>query len=458
MTLRAQPLHFVAGRFACGIAGQPLLARLQEVLRPAIIQILVDALLTLLRTDGIDVLGEYSVGRRPLIYDPIYGKKNSTASATLLHEEVHQSLTINTTFGSFYQTLTVLASHRQHVEEWQACWLEQWGPQEAAATYIELCTVAADYPDEFENAVRRLPSSSLDQPPYREVFDILNQALPIDVGSPRDLLMAQMGIMYVMAHCAFNSCCLSTFATPDRLNPESLKGYLREQSPDARLGYILSKFVAHSSRPAILDRARFEIEHQRDPEAWLMQAISEIVPQVCVVSPARFKTESRTFEEAWSRYVREFAPNFHFRPSTKRNPLPEIVIDPEVHAKIMAQDSKTVPLNGSILREKLQRARLEGTGVFFSLAMRKLEEVRISLLLFHLSRDVIYDPRYVVRDNGGFLVFMLPIEDLFSILKEFPEFPHAATFMKFTWSHVAGDRQFLKNSIVTAQTTLRAAK
>jgi hypothetical protein len=53
VSLRAQPLHFVAGRFACGVACQPLLARLQKVLRPAIIEVLVDALLAAQLSDTV---------------------------------------------------------------------------------------------------------------------------------------------------------------------------------------------------------------------------------------------------------------------------------------------------------------------------------------------------------------------------------------------------------------------
>ena len=45
MALRPQPFDLVAGRFTRGIAGQPLLARLQEVLGPAIVEVLVDPFL-----------------------------------------------------------------------------------------------------------------------------------------------------------------------------------------------------------------------------------------------------------------------------------------------------------------------------------------------------------------------------------------------------------------------------
>jgi len=53
VSLRAQPLHFVAGRFACTIAGQPLLACLKEVLRPAVVEVLVDAFLAAQLSDAV---------------------------------------------------------------------------------------------------------------------------------------------------------------------------------------------------------------------------------------------------------------------------------------------------------------------------------------------------------------------------------------------------------------------
>jgi hypothetical protein len=63
VSLRAQPLHFVAGRFACSVACQPLLARLQKVLRPAIIEVLVDA--SLRHSSAM-----LSSPRRPANHDP----------------------------------------------------------------------------------------------------------------------------------------------------------------------------------------------------------------------------------------------------------------------------------------------------------------------------------------------------------------------------------------------------
>jgi hypothetical protein len=42
MAIRWQALDFIAGRFTCGIASQPLFARLQEVLGPAIVEVLVN--------------------------------------------------------------------------------------------------------------------------------------------------------------------------------------------------------------------------------------------------------------------------------------------------------------------------------------------------------------------------------------------------------------------------------
>src|SRR5208337_5031211 len=45
VSLHPQPLNFIAGRFTRGIAGQPLLARLQEVLGPAIVEVLIDPFL-----------------------------------------------------------------------------------------------------------------------------------------------------------------------------------------------------------------------------------------------------------------------------------------------------------------------------------------------------------------------------------------------------------------------------
>src|SRR6202035_5762261 len=53
VSLRAPPLYFVAGRIAVSIPRQPLLARLQEVLRPAIVEVLVDPFLAAQLSDAV---------------------------------------------------------------------------------------------------------------------------------------------------------------------------------------------------------------------------------------------------------------------------------------------------------------------------------------------------------------------------------------------------------------------
>src|SRR6202023_2351322 len=80
--LTAQILHLVRGRCARRVAGEPLLPRLEEILRPAVIQVLDDSLAPAQFGDALlaaqafkhdtDLLsgGEWPAGRRWLLHQP----------------------------------------------------------------------------------------------------------------------------------------------------------------------------------------------------------------------------------------------------------------------------------------------------------------------------------------------------------------------------------------------------
>ncbi len=57
------------------------------------------------REEMLTVLGQYQVGKPPVIFSPLQ-TKYQWPRATKKHEEIHQTLILNTTYGFFYQILT----------------------------------------------------------------------------------------------------------------------------------------------------------------------------------------------------------------------------------------------------------------------------------------------------------------------------------------------------------------
>ncbi len=82
------------------------------------------------RKETLSVLGEYQPGYYPAIIDPV-ALKNDTPFATLVHERVHQTLTISTSAGLFHQCLEAFADHSSTVREaLLISAAEQWSVQE----------------------------------------------------------------------------------------------------------------------------------------------------------------------------------------------------------------------------------------------------------------------------------------------------------------------------------------
>ena len=134
------------------------------------------------RKETTSILGVYEVGYAPLVFEPT-SLKNRTPEGTLAHEETHQHLTINTSFGIFYQTLEKFAKSQStgtYCKAYRRSLEEQWSVQELDATYTEMFFVATMCPDELDKTIAALPTEILDQPPYRQVFDSMAQYLPID--------------------------------------------------------------------------------------------------------------------------------------------------------------------------------------------------------------------------------------------------------------------------------------
>ena len=105
------------------------------------------------RKESANVLGIYVPGDYPVVFDPI-NLRNNTPYATVIHEQAHQHLMINTSYGLFHQCLEYFAKGSETVRD--ACRLsleEQWSVQELDATYSEMVAVAVRYPRLLEESI-----------------------------------------------------------------------------------------------------------------------------------------------------------------------------------------------------------------------------------------------------------------------------------------------------------------
>jgi len=411
-------------------------------------------------SDELETLGYYKPGKRPTIIDPI---SNATiGDATMIHEHVHQTLTINTTYGYLTQVLNILARRGQHIQELQFFEAEQWDVQEAAATYAELCLVARKYADHFDKAVRDLPSESAGDPAYRECFEFLNRLLPIDVKSPASLLIAQGDTIIAMAGSALNSDCLSRFSNPELLNPTSAEAYLREQSPNDRFQRIVQSAATQGTFQELLARHIREREQANTSTQWLVLEIAKIVPDMPIVTTnADFQARVEEFAKAWNPYLTSL--DIHMRNERAASEsLAEILENPARLRRIQEGfATEKWSLDASILREKLQEARKNRSGIMLAFAMKIKEAVFLELLPYPLGDDghspiAGLDSLEHFLKNGGFQGGILRTEDVISILEEFPEFPTAATFYRASlllWTPQTFNRKCFDNAIVACVET-----
>jgi hypothetical protein len=203
------------------------------------------------RKESLKVLGFFKAGEYPVVFDPI-NLKNETPIATMLHEQCHQHLMINTSFGYFHQCLEYFSKQSETVR--RACRMsfeEQWSVQEFDATYLELLAVAVHYPRLLEKSITLLPSEILNEPPYREVYDSVARYLPIDLSRGMDMLTAQQVLMHAVSIWSMSNDCLVRFIDPQSLTTESFQLYLEKESPRSRFARLGFGFEIPSIVPIV---------------------------------------------------------------------------------------------------------------------------------------------------------------------------------------------------------------
>jgi hypothetical protein len=266
--------------------------------QPAFFQRLGDELL--------QTLGSYDpVRHTPVVYSPIQ-TRNRWSRATLVHEQVHQDLTINTTYGLLFQALAVRGARRGLPNDLlSACLRAQWGVQEGTATYLQLVIVGIDDPEGLDEAVSLLPSEQLGQPPYREWFDRLAHLLPLrSLGAPADPLQdtARTDFVLALGLYALNPDIFAGLPPPQELSLSRFEAFLERGGPDGRLLRTL-ECLRQDNTMAILSGQFSLLREQRsestEPIDWLMRKLASLNPDDGYVDDASRRAQADSFVRAW---------------------------------------------------------------------------------------------------------------------------------------------------------------
>jgi len=387
------------------------------------------------REEGLALLGAYTPGTGAVVLDP-FRTGAASPDAIAHHELQHQSLSINTTFGFFTQLLISMARRGVATEILRQSFELQWPVQELAATYAEMSFLAVLHPDLFRQEVRGLPSARLNQPPYREVFDQMDQLLRVDPAKPREVLAAQTALVGFLTAAAMNSDCLLRMAAGP-VAEATLLACLQD-SPDTRLEQIVRHLVAKNSFDALLKASVAQFAGSKDPSArqasliaLVYSPIAALVPEVSIQPDAGFRAQCQQALSTWNPF---FQKNSGFSVSTKdvvADPLPRIL---ETDGDPAASPPK-LPL--AALRQRLSETTEKSLGLVLDLALREPGEA------FVLAQSYFLEPGRAPHPIAGGepapgplpndIQGLMPTAQLLQALAAFPAIPHAIAFIDNSW-------------------------
>jgi hypothetical protein len=277
------------------------------------------------RKQSLTVLGIYSPGYFPVIFDPIT-LKNDTPNATLVHERAHQNLTINTSAGLFHQCLEAFAEHSSLVREaYLISAEEQWSVQELVATYVEMIVVAQEYPQCLESSISCLPYD----PPYRQVYASVARYLPICVPYDRETILAYGNLVESMTAWSMSNDSLIAFRDPRTLTVPAYRSYLKRQSPHCRFERLMSRLLSTADDfRGLLETLVLEQKSLKpDPLRFLFSRFSSLMGEPAEIEIAAITQNSHLLIDAWRAAgyeprKRRVAADFHEGPGA---PLPAIL-------------------------------------------------------------------------------------------------------------------------------------
>jgi hypothetical protein len=393
------------------------------------------------RKSSINILGVYLPGAGVVVFDPITSAKNDTPRATVIHEEVHQDLMINTSFGIFHQHLEHFVEEDDTIRE--ACRIsfdEQWSVQELDATYSELMAVARWYPQRLDEAIARLPSESLGQPPYREIYNGFAQYLPISSSIELPRLIAQQALLHCMIAWSMSNDCLVQFADRRNFTLDEFRRYLKRESPHRRFERLLSRLLSTCALWALLERVVIDVidvidaietgrPKKDDPAKWLLPEFSSLLGEPKVIIDIEvIKRQLERFLRLWHGVD---DPPVRFEPPK----LTMIRIPPHEHYEVLPRLEAVATLTIESLQSQFAAMQSTDLGVFFGWSADG-REARVHFGTY--VRDERGFPAHISKQPGFEpldLVGLLPFEDVCQALEVATPLPHILIFRGFdTWS------------------------
>jgi hypothetical protein len=383
-----------------------------------------------------EVLGVYDPGARPVLFDFAWDSADRVPNATRIHEETHQFLSINSTFGLFTQLIGKLAEHGHGREAYRLALQCQWEVQELTAVYAEMTFVARNHPDRLDEQIRHLPSSRLGQPPYREVFDAVRRWVPVDISIGEERLTAQDTFVGFMALAAMNGDALLKLAGRG-LHESSLVACMTE-TPRDRFGTLMELLLPTGKWRQIVDshaslsRAKGVEVAARQTWSLVRQAFpGAVFDDADVLSQANLATDR--WHDDWSRLGVQFGP-----PKRYEEPLAAIVESSE-HAHELVVNNPPDRLHANDLATRFEEIQKGGFGLSLEISLPpdKLAFVKTRPYLMGPGDTGMPASDEQVADMTGILPHdfagIIPASELLTALQPFPTLPHIVTFIERGW-------------------------
>lgn len=210
---------------------------------------------------GLELLGMYTPGKSADLIDPLWTHA-LVPRAVMAHEETHQQLGENTSYGIFTQFAQHLVARGFTDSIYRTCHADQWKVQELAAVYAELCVVASEEPQQLARVLDDLPSSGRGQPPYRELYESIAPWLPITVDQDRSRIGIQGMLVKAVSALSMHTDCLVRVTTCE-FTDEGLLACVQDR-PNLRFNRLMGALIGSGTLNDLLDRVKAEVGADAD--------------------------------------------------------------------------------------------------------------------------------------------------------------------------------------------------
>ena len=310
----------------------------------------------------LKVAGRYTLGGDAVVYDPAWTGV-PYLPALIAHEQTHEKLTTNTSFGFFTQLLGIVTKRNLAGSPMVRCERAQWKVQELAATYSELAEFAIHRPELLAGEIDRLPAGRRGEPPYREAFDLISARLPLTTTMDRYTIEAMSWLVLALAFLAMSTDCLrrASQVTPSEA---SLLGCMIDE-PGDRLQRLLEFIDATSSWSRLVEHIRtlVKVQGEKLNLALVLEPLYAVTPASVYLELEDLRSLAKPIFAAWGRALNAASVLYRDEHSLKFG------FSPELADQINRRNPRTLLSKGSIAAFVRAAAR-NGQGFILELALR----------------------------------------------------------------------------------------